>query len=118
MQNVMVYLVGPPGVGKYTVGKLLAERLSAKLLDNHFWSNPILEVVEPDGRKLPAGVWDRTDDVLAAVLESVARFGPAGRNYVFTHAVSDRGGHPRTGSSPGGSSGSPSAGAPACWRFG
>ena len=94
MQNVMVYLVGPPGVGKYTVGKLLAERLSAKLLDNHFWSNPILEVVEPDGRVLPAGVWDRTDDVLAAVLESVARFGPAGRNYVFTHAVSDAGGHP------------------------
>ncbi len=34
MQNVMVYLVGPPGVGKYTVGKLVAEQLSAKLLDN------------------------------------------------------------------------------------
>ncbi len=51
-------------------------------------------MVEPDGRVLPAGVWDRTDDVLAAVLESVARFGPAGRNYVFTHAVSDAGGHP------------------------
>src|SRR5437016_4249068 len=37
MKNVIVYLVGPPGVGKYTVGKLIAERLSAKLLDNHFW---------------------------------------------------------------------------------
>lgn len=94
MKNVIVYLVGPPGVGKYTVGKLVAERLSAKLLDNHFWSNPILEVVEPDGRPLPAGVWDRTNDVLSAVLETVARFGPAGRNYVFTHAVSDPGGHP------------------------
>jgi predicted kinase len=94
MHNVIVYLVGPPGVGKYTVGKLVAERLSAKLLDNHYWSNPIFEVVEPDGRPLPAGVWDRTNDVLAAVLETVARFGPPGRNYVFTHAVSDPGGHP------------------------
>lgn len=94
MENVIVYLVGPPGVGKYTVGKLVAERLSAKLLDNHFWSNPILEVVEPDGSALPAGVWDRTDDVLSAVLETVARFGPVGRSYVFTHAVSDPGGHP------------------------
>jgi hypothetical protein len=75
------------------VGRLLAERLSAKLLDNHFWCNPIFEVVEPDGRPLPAGVWDRTNDVLSAVLETVARFGPAGRNYVFTHAVSDPGGH-------------------------
>lgn len=93
MKNVIVYLAGPPGVGKYTVGKLIAERLPAKLLDNHFWSNPILELVEPDGTPFPAGVWDRTDDVLAAVLETVARFGPAGRNYVFTHAVSDAGGH-------------------------
>lgn len=94
MKNAIVYLVGPPGVGKYTVGKLIAERLSAKLLDNHFWSNPIFEVVEPDGRSLPAGVWDRANDVLSAVLETVALFGPPDRNYVFTHAVSDPGGHP------------------------
>lgn len=94
MKNVIVYLVGPPGVGKYTVGKLVAERLSAKLLDNHYWSNPIFEIVEPDGGALPTGVWDRTNDVLSAVLETVARFGPAERNYVFTHAVSDPGGHP------------------------
>lgn len=94
MKNVIVYLVGPPGVGKYTVGKLIAERLPAKLLDNHFWSNPIFEVVEPDGTPLPAGVWDRANDVLSAVLETVALFGPAGRNYVFTHAVWDAGGHP------------------------
>ena len=94
MENVIVYLVGPPGVGKYTVGKLVAERVAAKLLDNHFWTNPILEVVEPDGHPLPAGVWDRANDVLSAVLETVAMFGPAGRNYVFTHAVSDQGGHP------------------------
>ncbi len=94
MENVIVYLVGPPGVGKYTVGKLVAERLAAKLLDNHFWTNPILEVVEPDGSALPAGVWDRANDVMSAVLETVALFGPAGRNYVLTHAVSDPGGHP------------------------
>ena len=94
MKNVIVYLVGPPGVGKYTVGKLIAGRLSAKLLDNHFWSNPIFEVVEPDGTPFPAGVWDRANDVRSAVLETIALFGPPGRNYVFTHAVSDPGGHP------------------------
>jgi hypothetical protein len=94
MENVIVYLVGAPGVGKYTVGKLIAERLSAKLLDNHFWCNPIFEIVEPDGTPFPAGVWDKANDVMSAVLETVARFGPAGRNYVFTHAVWDAGGHP------------------------
>lgn len=94
MKNAIVYLVGPPGVGKYTVGKLIADRISGKLLDNHFWSNPIFEVVEPDGTPFPAGVWDRANDVRSAVLETVALFGPAGRNYVFTHAVSDPGGDP------------------------
>jgi shikimate kinase len=94
MQNVIVYLVGPPGVGKYTVAKLIAGRIAAKLLDNHFWCNPIFEVVEPDGTPFPAGVWDRANDVRSAVLETVALFGPTGRNYVFTHAVSDPGGHP------------------------
>ena len=50
MNNVIVYLIGPPGVGKYSTGKLLAGRMPAKLLDNHYWCNPIFEIIEPDGR--------------------------------------------------------------------
>jgi hypothetical protein len=95
MNNVVVYLIGPPGVGKYSIGKILAQRMPAKLLDNHYWCNPIFEIVEPDGRTpLPPAVWDRTNAVLAAVLETVATLGPPDRNYVFTHAIWDDGGHP------------------------
>lgn len=95
MNNVIVYLIGPPGVGKYSAAKLLAERMPAKLLDNHYWCNPIFELVEPDGRTpLPPAVWDRTNAVLAAVLETVATLAPPDRNYVFTHAIWDDGGHP------------------------
>lgn len=95
MNNVIVYLIGPPGVGKYSVGRRLAERMPARLLDNHYWCNPIFEIVEPDGRgPLPPAVWDRTNDVLAAVLETVATLAPPDRSYVFTHAVWDDGGHP------------------------
>src|SRR5579871_2814855 len=95
MDNVIVYLIGPPGVGKYSVGKLLAARMPAKLIDNHAWCNPIFEIVEPDGRTpLPPAVWDRTNAVLAAVLETLATLAPPGRNYVFTHALWDDGGHP------------------------
>jgi hypothetical protein len=95
MNNVVVYLIGPPGVGKYSTGKLLAERMPAKLLDNHYWCNPIFEIIEPDGRTpLPPAVWDRTNAVLTAVLETIATLAPPERNYVFTHAISDNGGHP------------------------
>jgi AAA domain len=94
VQNVIVYLMGSPGVGKYTVGKIVAERISAKLIDNHYWNNPIFEVIEPDGRPFPPGVWDRANDVRSAVLETVACFAPKSRSYVFTHAISAEGGHP------------------------
>jgi hypothetical protein len=95
MNNVIVYLIGPPGVGKHSTGKVLAERMPAKLLDNHYWCNPIFEIVEPDGRTpLPPAVWDRTNAVLTAVLETVATLAPPDRNYVFTHAIWDDGGHP------------------------
>ena len=95
MNNVIVYLIGPPGVGKYSTGKVLAERMPAKLLDNHYWCNPIFEIVEPDGRTpLPPAVWDRTNAVLTAVLETVATLAPPDRNYVFTHAIWDDGGDP------------------------
>lgn len=95
MNNIIVYLIGPPGVGKYSTGKLLAERMPAKLIDNHYWCNPIFEIIEPDGRTpLPPAVWDRTSAVLTAVLETVATLAPPQRNYVFTHAIWDDGGHP------------------------
>jgi len=95
MENTFVYLVGPPGVGKYTVGRLLAETMPARLVDNHYWNNPIFEIVEADGRTpLPAAVWDRTRAVRTAVLETIATLAPPGRNFVFTHAVSTDGGHP------------------------
>src|SRR5580704_10112011 len=95
MNNGIVDLIGPPGVGKYSVGKLLAELMPAKLLDNHYWCNPVFEIIEPDGRTpLPPAVWDRTNAVLAAVLETIATLAPPDRNYVFTHAIWDDGGHP------------------------
>lgn len=95
MENTFVYLIGPPGVGKYTVGKELADRMPARLIDNHYWNNPVFALVEYDGvRPLPAGIWERAAAVRAAVLETIATLAPADRNFVFTHAVTSEGGHP------------------------
>jgi hypothetical protein len=95
MENTFVYLTGPPGVGKYTVGRLLAELMPARLVDNHYWNNPIFAIVEADGRSpLPPAVWDRANDVRMAVLETVATLAPPGRNFVFTHAITRDHGRP------------------------
>jgi len=95
MKNVFVYLIGPPGVGKYSVARVLAEQMPARLVDNHYWNNPIFEIIEPDGKTpLPDSVWQLADAVRSAVLDAIATLAPTERSFVFTHAVSDDGGHP------------------------
>jgi hypothetical protein len=90
MKNAVFYLIGPPGVGKYTVGKIIAERTAAKLVDNHYSINPIFGLIEQDGRTpLPAELWQQVGKVRSAVLETIATWSPRDWNFVFTHAASD-----------------------------
>ena len=90
MKNAVFYLIGPPGVGKYTVGKIIAKRTAAKLVDNHYAINPIFGLIEQDGRtSLPAQVWPQVGKVRSAVLETIATLSPRDWNFVFTHAASD-----------------------------
>jgi hypothetical protein len=84
----MIYLVGPPGVGKYTVGSHLAKAMPAKLVDNHHWLNPLFSLVEQDGKTpLPLAVWDLAAQVRKAVFETMATLSPSDWNFVVTHAA-------------------------------
>jgi hypothetical protein len=90
MKNAVFYLIGPPGVGKYTVGTIIAARTAAKLVDNHYSINPIFGLIEQDGRTpLPDQVWQQVGKVRSAVLETIAMLSPRDWSFVFTHAASD-----------------------------
>jgi len=90
MKNTVFYLIGPPGVGKYTVGTIIAERTGARLVDNHYAINPIFALIEQDGRTpLPDPLWQQVGKVRSAVLETIAAFSPPDWSFVFTHAASD-----------------------------
>ena len=88
LENWILYLVGPPGVGKLTVAKHLCRDLGCRLIDNHYWLNPIFRLIEQDGvTPLPAGVWPLTEYVRQAVFETIATHSPATWNFVFTQAA-------------------------------
>ncbi len=88
LSNVMIYFVGPPGVGKYTIGKILAERFPAKLVDNHHWLNPLFDLIAQDGKApLPDGIWVQAAHVRRAVLKTIAEISPRGWNFILTHAA-------------------------------
>lgn len=97
MKNAVFYLMGPPGVGKYTVGTILAARTGAKLIDNHYAINPIFALIEQDGRTpLPDPLWQQVGKVRSAVLETIATFSPRDWSFIFTHAASDHPSDART----------------------
>lgn len=87
-ENLLVYLIGPPGVGKATVGRLLAKQLPARLVDNHHWLNPVLSLIEQDGvTPLPEHFWELAARSRRVVLDTIVELSPANWSFVFTHAA-------------------------------
>ncbi len=51
----LIFLYGPPAVGKFTIGTSLSKRLGIPLIDNHSIANPIVRLFpwgDPDQQRL------------------------------------------------------------------
>jgi hypothetical protein len=90
MNNVVIYLIGYFGIGKYTIAKALADVLPCKIIDNHYVLNPIFNLLETDGvTPLPPLVWLEAAKVREAVLETIRFLSPRDWNFVFTNDLSE-----------------------------
>lgn len=90
LKRTIIYIVGPPGVGKYTIGRLIAQQLGCRLVDNHYWLNVIFSLVEQDGiTPLPNIVWTLAGQVRSAVLNTVAALSPPDWSFIFTQSALD-----------------------------
>lgn len=86
MQPVIFHLIGTPAAGKYTIGKIVAERSGARFIDNHSIANVIFNTIAPNGvTPLPPGIWPRVGRVREAVLDAILNVAPPGLSYVFTN---------------------------------
>lgn len=86
MRSTIFHLIGPPGVGKYTIGTEVARLTGARLIDNHSVANVIFNVIDPDGvTPLPPGVWTHVGKVREAVLDSVLHLARPEASFVFTN---------------------------------
>lgn len=75
----VVFIHGPPAVGKYTIGAVLSERTGLPLFHNHLAVDTALSLFEfgtPQFNAMRAGIW-RTAFREAAL---------AGRSFIFTFA--------------------------------
>lgn len=86
----LIFLYGPPAVGKLTIAKILQEKLGYRLLHNHSIVNPIAEIFpfeNPANRLLTREFRLRIlEEAAKCDINIIATFGIAG-NDPFTHVA-------------------------------
>jgi len=86
----IVYLLGYPGVGKYTVAREIARLTGAVVVDNQVINHPILVLLRWDPTSdLPPGTLDRAAPIRDAVLSALEEIAPRDLSYVLTNVLDD-----------------------------
>ena len=89
IENTIIYLIGYPAVGKFTIAKQICNIIGAKLVDNHKISNPILSVIKTDGGITPIQetVWDKVAEVRNIVFDVITNISPPEISFVLTNVL-------------------------------
>lgn len=93
LRNTIIYLIGIPAVGKYTVAKELGRMTGAKVVDNQLINTPVFSVVGYDGTDafpFPRGAWAQIGKIHLAVLAVIRDFCPPDASFVFTNTLDAR----------------------------
>jgi len=90
MENTFIYLIGFPGVGKYTVAQTIAKQADVIVLDNQLINMPIFALFKPDGKTpLPPQMWDKVKAVWNVVFDAIVELADPAFNFVLTNVLLD-----------------------------
>lgn len=90
LRNTIIYLIGIPAVGKYTVAREIARLTGAKVVDNQLVNTPVFSVIGYDGTDafpFPAEAWTHIDVIRAEVLAVIRDLCPPDDSFVFTNVL-------------------------------
>lgn len=83
-QTTIIYLTGRPGVGKYTIAKMLAKNYGFIVCDNQLINNPIFELLQYDGyAKIPDFAWKSIGRIRTEIFDFLTKVPES--NYVLTN---------------------------------
>jgi predicted Zn-ribbon and HTH transcriptional regulator len=86
----IVYLIGPPAVGRFTVAKAIANLNDAAVVDNQLINIPIFSLLtESPDAEVTKGMWREIDSVRDAVFRMIEEVAPRSVSYVLTNALED-----------------------------
>lgn len=90
MENTFIYLLGFPGVGKYTIAQEIAEQADAVVVDSQLVNMPIFQLFKPDGKTpLPPQVFDKAKQVWGVVFDAIVELADPSHNFVLTNVLLD-----------------------------
>src|SRR5215470_4352909 len=90
LRNTIIYLIGTPAVGKYTVAKEIGRMTGAKVVDNQLINTPVYSVVGYDGTStfpFPQGAGQHIETIRRAVLTVIRDFCSPDESFVFTNVL-------------------------------
>jgi hypothetical protein len=88
MRNTIIYLIGFPGTGKYTVAKEIVRQGNFRLVDNHLINNLLFTIIKADGvTKLPERIWKSVSEIRDIVLDTMIHISPPEYSFVLTNSL-------------------------------
>lgn len=90
LHNTIIYLIGIPAVGKYTVAREIGRMTGAKVVDNQLINTPVFSIIGYDGTDafpFPEGAWEHIEKIRGAVLTVIRDFCPPEDSFVFTNVL-------------------------------
>lgn len=92
-KNCLILLMGFPGVGKRTIGEVLAKKINARFSDHHDVIDPIVRLFGDDYEvhwTLTAEMWDKINGALALYLSTIADVCARDDNFIVTEMMFDK----------------------------
>lgn len=85
--TTIIYLIGKPGTGKYTIAKELAKN-GYIICDNQLINNPIFALLQYDGFKdIPEFAWEIIGKIRTNIFDFITR--EPSNNYVLTNVLGE-----------------------------
>src|SRR5262245_38398592 len=93
LHNTIIYLIGIPAVGKYTIAKEIGRMTGAKVVDNQLINFPVFSVIGYDGTAtfpFPQGAWTHIETIRKAVFAVMRDYCPPHDSFVLTNVLDAR----------------------------
>jgi shikimate kinase len=93
LRNTIIYLIGIPAVGKYTVAKEIGRMMGAKVVDNQLINMPVFSVIGYDSTAsfpFPQDAWVHIEKIRQAVFAVIRDCCPPDDSFVLTNVLDAR----------------------------